>query len=170
MKITYLLIGVVIGVLIGFGVTKYGFSTCSETKKEEVVKVGTTSTDTLPEWKWSDTLDAVKVAPESHKVVYEDADVRILQVLLDSEITEPVHTHQWKSIMWFAQATPMTYYIYDGEAGKLAKVDSIPIAQMPMEALNQGGAMEPEGPHAIKNLSKEKGIAYRIEFKKEFKP
>lgn len=150
MKVLYLLIALVIGGFIGFGVSNYCTATCAQTKKEEVVKVDTTTIAPAEEWTWSDSLDAIKVAPESHKVVFEDNDVRILQVLLEGKKTEPVHTHQWKSVMWFAQATPMTYYVYGGEADKLAKVDSIPIPQMPAEALNQGGMMDPEGPMPLK--------------------
>ncbi len=59
-----------------------------------------------------DSLDAVARAPQSHDTAYEDSAVRILRVLLKGNRIEPVHTHQWKSLTWFAHAVPMIYYQY----------------------------------------------------------
>ncbi len=72
--------------------------------------------------------------------------------------------------MWFTRATPMIYYRYNvlGKDKNTIK-DSVSIPQMPANALNVGGLMEAEGPHAVKNLGNIKGLAYRVEFKKEFK-
>ena len=72
--------------------------------------------------------------------------------------------------MWFTQATPMKYYRYALKNNKYVVQDSIVIPRMPPEVLNHGDAVAAEEPHAIKNLSNQQGIAYRVEFKKDFKP
>ena len=72
--------------------------------------------------------------------------------------------------MWFTHATPMIYYKYGFTGNKLIVQDSIQIPQMPAEVLNHGDILDAEEPHAIKNVSKQPGIAYRVEFKKAFKP
>lgn len=170
MKITYLIAGLFIGGILSFFLTKSFFQTSLPTSSDSRKQTNFDTLHSISKWNWSDSLDAIKEAPNSHKIVYEDSTVRILQVILEANNTEPVHTHQWRSIMWFTQATPMIYYKYGLANNKLIIQDSIPIKQMPKEVLNQGDIMNAEGPHAIKNLSKEAGIAYRVEFKKEFKP
>jgi hypothetical protein len=43
-------------------------------------------------------FDAVQVAPESHKVIFENALVRVLEVTVPpSGQTEPMHHHRWPS-------------------------------------------------------------------------
>ena len=166
MKITQIIIALVFGILIGFGLSKLILK--NETSAKISDKKPTEAKPDTAQWKYDESLDAVKSSLNSHKIVYEDTDVRVLQVILDEHKTEPIHTHQYKSIMWFSQATPMVYYIYD-TADKNKIKDSISIPQMPESALNVGGLVDPEGPHAVKNTGNRKGIAYRIEFKKEFK-
>ncbi|UII21302.1 hypothetical protein [Fulvivirga ligni] len=166
MKISYLLIGLVIGGILGFTTAKFMVSenaTANPADQEELVMP---STKNEANWNWADSLDALKAAPESHKIVYEDSSVRILQVILEANQTEPMHVHEWKSVMWFTHATPMTYYKYNVKGDNFIIEDSIPIPQMPQEVLNHGDLMDAEGPHAIKNSSDQQGLAYRVEFKK----
>ena len=51
--------------------------------------------------------------------------------------------------------------------GKLVKTDSLLIKEMP---INLGQLIGPEAPTSITNQSNSNGEAYRIEFKKDFKP
>lgn len=169
MKILYVLVGLFSGGIAGFFLTKSFYqptapASAASSKQAEVDKGQPLA------WQWPDSLDARTAAATSHKVVYEDSTVRILQVVLQATKTEPVHTHQWRSVMWFTQATPMVYYKYGLVNKQLVRQDSIPIAQMPAAVLNQGAVVEAEGPHAIKNVSTHAGIAYRVEFKQALKP
>ncbi|MBE9663550.1 hypothetical protein [Mucilaginibacter myungsuensis] len=164
MKAVYLIVGILIGGAFGFWVARTIGK--NDDKAVPATESSAHGSDTLAKWSWPDSLDAVKAAPQSHKIVYEDSTVRILQVTLNPNMTEPVHVHKWKSVMWFAEATPMTYYKNGLISGRLAVTDSIPIPHMPPEVLNHGEALAPEEPHAIKNMSNKKGIAYRVEFKK----
>lgn len=163
MKTTSLIIVFLLGGILGFVSAKY--VTSNKIKEEKAYS----SQNRIPEWSWNDSLDAVKMAPKSHKIVYEDDKVRVLQVVLHPNSIEPIHTHQFKSIMWFAKETSMTYFQYESSKnGQYKIIDSIKIAKIPIEALNHGDIVDPETPHAVKNTGKEIGIAYRIELKKVF--
>ena len=164
MKIIYLVIGLVAGGLIGFILTEKWDRKSSPTENPDQ-QINSELKQISSDWSWPDSLDAVKAAPESHKIIYEDSVVRILQVILEANETEPVHTHKWNSVMWFAQATPMTYFKIGLKDNEYVIEDSITIPQMPQEVLNHGDFMESEEPHAIKNISNGNGIAYRVEFK-----
>lgn len=47
-------------------------------------------------------FDAVAVAPQSHKVLFENAFVRVLQVQVAPGTKEPMHHHRWPSffLLW----------------------------------------------------------------------
>jgi hypothetical protein len=47
-------------------------------------------------------FDAVEVAPQSHKVLYENAFVRVLQLQVAPGTKEPMHHHRWPSffLVW----------------------------------------------------------------------
>ena len=119
---------------------------------------------------WPSKLDAVLAAPKNHKIVYEDSKVRILQVICPPGAEEPVHTHRYKSTMWFTHSAHFIYYNYvKGAGGRLIKKDSAEIKGFPPQALNKGQMVEPEGPHSVKNIGTDTFMAYRIEYKKDFK-
>jgi hypothetical protein len=167
MKFGQLLIGLLFGGLLGFGLSKY------LTSKKQQSMISTTKPadnfSTSAKWLWPDSLDAMKAAPGNHKLVYEDNDVRVLAVVLDGKKSEPIHTHKWKSIMWIAKPiVPCKINNYQkGGNESLVKSDSILIKEMP---INLGQLIGPEGPTSITNLGSESGVAYRVEFKRGFKP
>lgn len=43
-------------------------------------------------------LDAVVAAPQNHKVLFENENLRVLEVILHSGEEEPVHHHRWPSV------------------------------------------------------------------------
>jgi len=128
-----------------------------------------TSTADL-DWTWSDKLDAVNVASKNHHIVYEDQKVRVLQVICPPGSEEPVHTHQYSSTMWFTHSARFMYYTYvASKNGRLVKKDSVEVKGFPAEALNKGQKVDREGPHSVKNISTDTLLAYRIEYKLDFK-
>lgn len=167
MKFGQLLIGLLFGGSLGFGLSKF------ITNKKQSSAINTTKPvdtfSTSARWLWPDSLDAMRAAPENHKLVYEDNDVRVLAVMLDGKKSEPTHTHKWKSIMWIAKpVVPCQIDNYKrGDNGRLIKSDSLLIKEIP---INLGQLIGPEGPTSITNLGSESGLAYRVEFKKGFKP
>ncbi|RYY53632.1 MAG: hypothetical protein EOO09_17380 [Chitinophagaceae bacterium] len=121
-------------------------------------------------WKWSDSLDAVAAAPANHKIVYEDSAVRVLMVVCPPGKEEAVHTHRYKSTMWFTNSAHLVFYNYAADANnRLVKKDSAEINGFPAEMLNKGQQVDPEEPHSIRNAGSDTFIAYRVEYKKEFK-
>lgn len=52
---------------------------------------------------WDLALDAVAAAPRHHKVLFENQNLRVLEVTLDPNDEEPVHHHRWPSVFVFDQ-------------------------------------------------------------------
>ncbi|HVU55253.1 MAG TPA: hypothetical protein VHD83_09370 [Puia sp.] len=156
MRNNLLLVGVLIGGILGFTSAKL-FSSSQVTASPTTPK----NTDST-KWPWPDSLDAVKAAPLSHGIIYEDDKVRILHVTVNPGQLEPVHTHQWRSVAWAAHSAPFTLYHYDLDKDrKLSRTDSF-TAQLP---LNKANKWAPETPHAIRNQSTDTLVLYRVEFK-----
>src|SRR5271165_1175988 len=44
------------------------------------------------------SLDAVIAAPKHHKVLFENGQLRVLEVTLEPNDEEPVHHHRWPSV------------------------------------------------------------------------
>ncbi len=124
----------------------------------------------IPSWAWPGKFDAVAAAPKNHQVVYEDRNMRVLQVICPPGNEEPVHTHRYKSTMWFTHSARFIYYNYvKDKNGRLIKKDSTEVNGFPADALNKGQMVDPEGPHSIKNISSDTLKAYRVEYKKDFR-
>lgn len=52
---------------------------------------------------WDPALDAVAAAPRHHKVLYENENLRVLEVTLPPNDEEPLHHHRWLSVFVFDQ-------------------------------------------------------------------
>jgi hypothetical protein len=52
---------------------------------------------------WPGDLDGVKAAPETHKVIFENEHVRVLEVTIPPHSKEPVHTHCLPSTLYIQQ-------------------------------------------------------------------
>jgi hypothetical protein len=96
-----------------------------------------------------DGYDAVQAAPNSHKVIFENALVRVLQVTVPPPgATEPMHHHRWPSffLAWDTGGkTPHVHYLRpDGSVRDEPSVN---------EPVHPGrwniGWMKPEPMHAI---------------------
>jgi hypothetical protein len=59
--------------------------------------VGPAGTET---WEYPDSLDAMMAAPESHRVLLESDDVRVLETRIRPGETVPLHTHRWPSVLY----------------------------------------------------------------------
>jgi len=139
----------------------------AQTKTNTSTKKPATS---IPNRTWPDQLDAVAAAPKNHQVVYEDRHVRVLQVICPPGSEEPVHTHRYKSTMWFTHSARFIYYTYvTSKNGRLVKKDSVEVKGFPAEALTKGQKVDREGLHSVKNISTDTLMAYRVEYKEAFK-
>lgn len=52
---------------------------------------------------WPGNLDGAKVAPETHKIIFENEHVRVLEVTIPPHSKEPVHTHCLPSTLYVQQ-------------------------------------------------------------------
>jgi hypothetical protein len=109
------------------------------------------------EWRWGDELDAVVAAPNSHRVVFENEHVRVLEVALEPGVHEPEHTHRWPSVMVTDSRARIRYYIGD----RLSFESPDPL---PPRAELAGSWSPPEGPHSVENIDSVPLHALRIEF------
>jgi hypothetical protein len=98
-----------------------------------------------------DGYDAVQTAPKSHKVIFENAFVRVLEVSVSSNTTVPMHHHRWPSLLvsWDTggKSPHVRYHRGDGA------VKDIPSAEVPIHpgtwAVNW---MKPEPMHSVEIL------------------
>ncbi|MCX2475284.1 hypothetical protein OQZ33_13185 [Pedobacter sp. MC2016-05] len=165
MKFGQFILGLLVGGIVVFFLLKYSTDAM---KSQEIARETLADTRSASaKWRWPDSLDAMVAAPKNHRLVYEDSNVRVLMVALDSKKSEPIHTHRWSSIMWIAKPiVSCQINNYKEARGTLVKTDSLLIKEMP---INLGQLIGPETPTSITNLSNSNGEAYRIEFKKDFK-
>jgi hypothetical protein len=113
-------------------------------------------------------LDAVAAAPASHRVLFEDAHVRALEIVLPPLAVEPVHIHALPSVITGdsggAAGARFIYTTYRYEAGKFEVESSDEITPTPGERTVWTA---PEGPHAIANIGPVPVRFMRIEIKPE---
>ncbi len=104
--------------------------------------------------------DAVIAAPNSHKTLLENDNVRVVEVTILPGQKEPMHTHQWKSVMMVDSSTKIKYY-KESDNGTEYQEREVSKDEPYIEWL------EPEGLHAVENLDQNKTYhAIRIEIKK----
>jgi quercetin dioxygenase-like cupin family protein len=98
----------------------------------------------LPGWKAAvpGPEDAVVAAPASHTVLFENADVRVVDVHLAPGAKEPMHTHPWPGFFYLVQVAPLVYSTPQGPVGAAR---TMPLARkiVPVGA---------EGPHTVENV------------------
>jgi hypothetical protein len=140
----------------------------------------------------ADPLEAVVAAPKNHRVLYEDAHVRLLEVTVEPGETENMHVHRYASVFAYDAAQPKlrnrfangktVEYGRNFEGGDrmLAATDlPAPVrnamtrrnADLPA-ALSIGWPVamplgpDKSGPHQITNLDTFPHHFYRLEFKR----
>ncbi len=97
-----------------------------------------------------DGYDAVQAAPNSHRVLFENAFVRVLEVVVAPGTKEPMHHHRWPSLFlrWDTggRTGHQRYYRADGS------VHDMPSKERPVtEGAWHVTWMEPEPMHSIEN-------------------
>ncbi|MFF0338734.1 hypothetical protein [Kribbella sp. NPDC004875] len=108
-------------------------------------------------WPWPDRLDGAVAAPESHRVIFENDQIRVLEVVLEPGQREPEHTHARPSVMVVTQATKIRYF--RGARLMFESVEDEP------PGTREPRWMEAEGPHSVENIDDHAYRAYRVELK-----
>jgi hypothetical protein len=109
-------------------------------------------------WPWPETMDALLAAPASHRLLLENDQVRVLDVVIEAGAREPEHTHQAASVMIVDQPARIRYYQGD-ELLFESQARSVPQPGVRVRW------MEPEGPHSVENTDEHRYHAIRIELK-----
>ena len=112
-------------------------------------------------WPWPDSLDAVSADPQNHTVMYEDANIRVLDVHTPPHTANSKHDHQWSSV--FIQAEPQPRGRDHSTDGTATPPGGEVSADAPFPILHIAGT---QGPHAFENLDTFTKHFYRVEFKK----
>lgn len=111
-------------------------------------------------WTHPESLDAVIAAPNTHRILLENDRVRVLEVTVPPRAREPVHTHQWASVLHVDVPSRIRYYDAAGrmlrEGGSVKRDEMRPVTLW----------MNPEEPHAVENISDIPFHAIRVELKR----
>lgn len=100
--------------------------------------------------------DGVDVSPAAHHLLYEDADVRVIEVIVPPHsMEEAFHTHLRDSVFLMLEDGPYQIHLPDGH------VKTPPVSTKPT-AYNFA---RPEQLHRVENLSDHRQHALRIELK-----
>ncbi len=97
-------------------------------------------------------MDAAKVASKTHKTLFENDKVRVLEVTIQPGEKEPVHTHPYKSITIVEKPSRIKYYDEDGNVLEEVQIEGV-------------SWLEPTGLHAAENTGSDVFKGYRIEMK-----
>jgi hypothetical protein len=98
-----------------------------------------------------DNLDPLKVAGDTHKLVFENTFVRVLEVHVPPGKTEPMHSHGRRVVVYLSD-----FHTRTTERGK-----------PPVENLRKSGFVRWSDPvvHTIENIGKTEGHVISVELK-----
>jgi hypothetical protein len=99
-----------------------------------------------PVWPWPDELDAMIAAASSHRKLFENDQVRYLEVIIRPGEFVPVHTHRWSSVI-YVQSTS-DFIRRDGEGRVL--FDSRKAGLLPKTPAVEW--LGPLPPHSVENV------------------
>jgi len=108
---------------------------------------------------WPKELEAMIAAPGNHKILFENAHVRVLEATVAPHSREPIHTHCWPSTLYIQK----TGRIIDRDGSGHIVFDSRKLKDPPKVRFVQW--MPIQGPHSIENLDDVPLVLIRIEQK-----
>src|SRR5688500_14851837 len=91
--------------------------------------------------KWPPHLDAVSAAPNNHRVLLEDDQIRVLEVTVRPGEREELHQHQWPSVM--VVLSRPSYTNYDSNGSVIP-----PAGGTPTDPLPRAVRLPPQATHA----------------------
>jgi hypothetical protein len=95
------------------------------------------------ETEWPPHLEALVAAPDNHRLLHEDGEVRVLEVTVQPGERENLHHHHWPSIM-VVLARP-NYRNFDAEGKEIPPSGGTPSSP----ALPRAVRLPPQKMHAI---------------------
>jgi quercetin dioxygenase-like cupin family protein len=109
----------------------------------------------LDKW-WTPGSDALAAAPLHHKVLFENDEVRVLDVTVPPGVREPLHAHRYPSVLYYVSAAHMKEYSPGVPAVDRGHRDDGDVIFLPIGP-----------PHQMENLESSKPLkTIRVELKK----
>ena len=100
--------------------------------------------------------DALAAAPQNHKLLFENDEVRVLEVTVPPGVREPLHAHRYPSVLYYVSAAHMKEYSPGVPVVDRGHKDDGEVIFLPVGP-----------PHQMENLEKSKSLrAIRVELKK----
>jgi len=143
---------------------QHGFTPWSKTSQ---VKPSKDALKFSREWPYPIAYDEIMAAPDSHKLLYEDDHIRLVEVLLMPGEAENVEGVPYPSVI--ANDTVFSGKIEDHPLDGSAKADPADMGQGPAPKgfdVPTCSTTGPEAPHAMRNTGSVPIHFYRIEFKR----
>jgi hypothetical protein len=109
----------------------------------------------LVSWRWAaaapEDLDPLKTAPDTHKLAFENAFVRVLEVRVPPGKTEPLHSHSRRVVV----------YLSDFHTRTTVK------GGQPQDNLRRAGLVRWSEPlvHTVENIGQTEGHVISVELK-----
>jgi len=103
-------------------------------------------------------MDALIAAPAHHTLLFEDADVRVLETRIRPGERTPVHTHRWPSVLSILSWSPFIRRDADG----VTQLDTRGSTTAPPQALYS----PPLGPHTLENVGDREIRVISVELKR----
>lgn len=63
---------------------------------------------------WKPELEATSAAPDNHKILFENDEVRVLAVTVEPGRREPLHVHRYASVIYLESSPHMIEHLQDG--------------------------------------------------------
>jgi len=113
------------------------------------------STSNFDRW-WTPENDALAAAPQNHEVLFENDEVRVLEVTVPPGVREPLHAHRYPSVLYYISAAHLKEYSPGVPAVDRGHKDDGAVIFLPVGP-----------PHQMENLESSKPLrAIRVELKK----
>ena len=109
---------------------------------------------------WDESLDAIVAAPDHHKILLENDEVRVLETRVGPGEKTPIHTHRWPGALYVLSWSDFKRYDYNGNL----MFDSRTAASQP--ALGAAIWAAPITAHFIENIGNEELRVIAVELKK----
>ncbi len=104
---------------------------------------------------WRPELDAVTAAPQNHKVLFENDEVRVLEVTIAPHTAEPMHVHRYAAVIYIDRSAHLIEHLQDG---KVEDRGNRPDGTLRWLPIDQG--------HFLENVDSKPLHAIRVELKK----
>jgi hypothetical protein len=113
----------------------------------------------MESWIWPESLDALAAAPESHRILFENAAVRVLETRIGPGETTQVHTHRWPGVLYVLSFGHFVRRDADG----MLLVDTRESGTLPQSGTAVWSG--PLAPHTLENVDRAEIHVIGIELK-----